>query len=228
MRFMLDIGKYSRIELNKGKNFISIQNNIIYNRLSNHNADDFVYFFGGGLPGLKGYSFYEPTLQGPELFIFNSEVRMQLFSQKADGISIFSLSGASFGFIHQFGKSHNARIIGRWSYPDYLEEQLKCWFDVDNLDNIEFDALDKDDNIPDQYENVILVNVYNSNAENNETMEELKNRYNRTKTSIGIGFRLFGFSFYSYPTALSYECHLPYKDSVNKKGRHYLKLLFDF
>jgi hypothetical protein len=59
-------------------------------------------------------------------------------------------------------------------------------------------------------------------------MKELKNRYYKTKTSIGIGFRLFGFSFYSYPTALSYECHLPYKDSVNKKGRHYLKLLFDF
>jgi len=29
--------------------------------LSDKNIDDFFYFFGGGLPGIKGYTFYEPT-----------------------------------------------------------------------------------------------------------------------------------------------------------------------
>ena len=59
-------------------------------------------------------------------------------------------------------------------------------------------------------------------------MKEVKKRYERTKYSIGLVFKLFGFSFYSYPTALTYECHMPYKDSFNSSSRHYIKLLFDF
>ena len=36
-------------------------------------------------------------------------------------------------------------------------------------------------------------------------MTDLKNMYDKFKYSIGIEFRLYGFSFYSYPTALTYE-----------------------
>ena len=255
-RFIFDFSKYSKITLNEGKNFVSITNNLIYNRLSNDDVNDAIYFYGGGLPGIKGYSYYEPTLQGPELFMLNNEISLQLFNSKADGPSIFSLSAASFGLIYQIGKSNNARIISRWSYPDYryidsvgtyitlddynqnnyegeliefnFEDHLQTWLDEDNLSNVQFDALDKDDNIPDQYESEIDVNVYNDNVEDYESMREVKKRYERTKYSIGLVFKLFGFSFYSYPTALTYECHMPYKDSFNSSGRHYIKLLFDF
>ena len=72
------------------------------------------------------------------------------------------------------------------------------------------------------------MNVYNDNEEDYETMEQLKNRYNSTKQSIGLIVKLFGFSFYSYPTALTYECHMPYKNSLDSDSRHYIKLLFDF
>ena len=51
----------------------------------------FVYFFGGGLTGLKGYTYYEPTLQGPELFMLNNEVSIKIFSDKSYGLEIFSL-----------------------------------------------------------------------------------------------------------------------------------------
>ena len=40
--------------------------------------------------------------------------------------------------------------------------------------------------------------------------------------------KLLGFSFYSYPTALTYEYHIPVKDPWNNKGQQYLKILFDF
>ena len=64
--------------------------------------------------------------------------------------------------------------------------------------------------------------------EDAETMKELKNRYNRIKQSIGLELRLFGFSFYSYPTSLSYEYHMPINDPKIKDGRQYLKILFEF
>ena len=236
-RLVVDINKYWRIDTNQGDDFISIKNNIIYNYLSNHDANDFIYFFGGGLTGLKGYTYYEPTLQGPELFMFNNEVSMRLFSDKSYGPEIFSLSAASIGFISHLGRANNSRIIAaNWSLGDdcqdtdgvACEDLLSDWFGPGDINNIVFDALDKDKNIPNQFEDDIIVNVYGDNPDNEETMQDLKNRYNRFKQTFGISFKVFGFSFYSYPTALSYEWHIPYKDPINSQGRHYLKILFDF
>ena len=52
---------------------ISFTNNFKYFHLSNYKVDDFLYFFGGGLEGLQGYTFYEPTLQGPRQIIFSNK-----------------------------------------------------------------------------------------------------------------------------------------------------------
>jgi hypothetical protein len=60
------------------------------------------------------------------------------------------------------------------------------------------------------------------------SIKDLKSRYNDYKQSIGFELKLYGFSFYSYPTALTYECHMPLSDSWNSDARHYLKVLFDF
>ena len=238
VRFIFDFSKYSRININNDKNFISITNNIIYNRLSNKDVDDFVYFFGGGMPGIKGYSFYEPSIQGPELFIINNEISFQLFQEKSFGLSMLSLSAASISLFYQTGRSNNAKILigsTNWSYDNLESNEIDDAFnelfvvhETDQLENIDFDALDRDNYIPDEYENRIMVNVYNTDEKDYESMKDLKYRYKRYKHSFGIGFKLFGFSFYAYPTALSYEYHAPYKDPVNKKTRHYIKLLFDF
>ena len=230
-RFIIDINKYWRIDTNNKDNFISIKNNIIYNYLSNDDANDFIYFFGGGLTGLKGYTYYEPTLQGPKLFMLNNEVSMRLFSEKSYGPELFALSAASIGFILQSGRAYDSRIIVLdWSYDDcsQCEQQLSDWFDTDDINNIEFDALDKDNRIPFAYEDSITVNVYGDNPNDEETMKDLKTRYDRFKQTFGISLKVFGFSFYSYPTALTYEWHAPYKDPMNSQGRHYLKILFDF
>ena len=126
-------------------------------------------------------------MQGPELFMFNNEVSIRLFSDKAYGPEIFSLSAASIGFISQLGRANNSRIIAaNWSYDNCLEceEQLPNWFDTDDINNIEFDALDKDNNIPNQFEGDIIVNVYGDNPNNEETMQDLKNRYNNYPSEI--------------------------------------------
>ena len=39
---------------------------------------------------------------------------------------------------------------------------------------------------------------------------------------------VLGFSFYSYPTALTYEYHIPISDPWNTRGKQYLRILFDF
>ena len=59
-------------------------------------------------------------------------------------------------------------------------------------------------------------------------MKDLKKRYKSIKQSIGIELKLIGFSFYSYPTALTYEYHVPISDPWNNEGQQYLKILFDF
>ena len=47
------------------------------------------------------------------------------------------------------------------------------------------------------------------------------------KLSTGLEFRLHGFSFYSYPSAIAYEYHIPFSD-LDEKGKHYFSLLFDY
>ena len=228
-RFIVDYNKYWKINIKDGKDFLALKNNIVYSFLSNDDVNDFVYFFGGGLTGMKGYTYYEPTLQGPELFILNNEISMKLFSDKTYGFEILSLSALSIGLISQTGKANNSRIISREWYSDSISNSLLSeWFETDDINNLEFDALDKNNRIPDEYEDEIVVNVYGDNPDNEETMEELKKRYNRFKQTFGISLKVFGFSFYSYPTALTYELHLPYNDNMNKDRRHYLKILFDF
>jgi hypothetical protein len=65
-----------------------------------------------------------------------------------------------------------------------------------------------------------------------------KTSYDSLKKSIGVQWRLNGFSFYNYPTAIEVEYHQPldkFKREINeeiinygKEGRTYVKILFDF
>ena len=58
------------------------------------------------------------------------------------------------------------------------------------------------------------------------------------KKSVGVQFRINGFSFYNYPTAIEFEYHKPlnkFEDSYNEEkifygedARSYFKILFDF
>ena len=48
------------------------------------------------------------------------------------------------------------------------------------------------------------------------------------KISSGIEARISGFSFYSYPTAIEYSCHIPISESSEYIPKQYLKILFNF
>ena len=47
------------------------------------------------------------------------------------------------------------------------------------------------------------------------------------KLSAGLECRLQGFSFYSYPTAIEYSCHIPLSED-NYTSKQYIKILFNF
>ena len=58
-----------------------------------------VYFFGGGMPGLKGYSFYEPSVQGPELFILNNEISFAVAAEFYSCDPGSQANGGDFGTV---------------------------------------------------------------------------------------------------------------------------------
>ena len=233
--------------------------------------NDFLYYFGGGLPGVKGYSFYEPILQGPNFMLMTNSISYPLFTEKAYKLGFIYLNSFSISLVHRYGKAKYGKIIsysGAYNIPsDYNDEFIKNQIEnqigddeffysyenyvkgkVSSQDAVaygkplcygynQFDALDGNDCIPDYFEPYIYPDVYfkYSGWDNPELLEnkhmnikDLKERYKKYKQSIGVEFKLYGFSFYSYPTALIYEYHAPISDSWSSDGRHYLKILFDF
>ena len=89
-------------------------NNIRYMGLSNKSVDDFLYFFGGGLTGLKGYTYYEPSLQGTNMFILTNSISFPVFTEKAYKNMFVYLNSLSFSVVHQMGKSDDGKIIMKY------------------------------------------------------------------------------------------------------------------
>ncbi len=160
-RITFDVNKH--FTLNKDKKIVASLS-ALGGGLSNSNIDDFFHFFGGGMPGMKGYTFYDSTLTGPYYFIGSSIIRLPLFIEENFVLAQFNLQNLSIGGIFQIGA-----------------------------------AMDKDFN------------------------DFVKNH----KLSCGLEFRMNGFSFYSYPTAIGYEYHQPINDA-DEKAKHYFTLLFDY
>ena len=144
--------------------------------VSNQNIDDFFYYFNGGLAGLKGYTYYDTTLYGPNMMLLSTVVRKPVFTEKSIVIGPVNLQNLSIGIIGQYG--------GGYSYKmnEIITGKPKNWFSDVNFGE-----------------------------------------------SIGCELRLAGFSFYSYPTAFSYEIHYPLaNDYENPQPKHYFTILFDF
>ena len=116
-------------------------------------------------------------------------------------------------------------------------------FTFDNIDyesvqsylelNSNIDALDNNNAIPEEIEQYLYPDIYSKYDDSNFTesgksISNLKERYNSYKHSIGLELKLLGFSFYSYPTAVTYEYYFPVSDPWNTIGKQYLRILFDF
>ena len=255
-RYQIEFEKYWKTKkimpLSNELDYLTISNNIKYYDLSKRDVDDFLYFFGGGLTGMKGYTFYEPTLQGPKFMLLTNKVTTPIFKEKAFKAGLIYINSMSFSFVHQMGKATSGKIMvysGDYSlidsspYSHLLTQEVENYLlgivsEEDNPDCYgSVDALDNKKCIPDELEQYIYPDIYfqydswnNTNFSNssNKSIKDLKSMYNKFKYSIGFEIKLYGFSFYSYPTALTYEFHKPINDDWNSKGRHYFKLLFDF
>ena len=76
--------------------------------LSNTDIDDFFYFFGGGLPGIKGYTFYESSLTGSSLWINSIYIRKLLLDKNYFNFRDFmTFNKLSLGLISQCGNIYD-------------------------------------------------------------------------------------------------------------------------
>ena len=102
-RFNLDARYFNNF---KEKLFLELSTNVGF--ISNKNIDDFFHFFGGGLSGLKGYTFYNPNLTGKGLYINSAYLRtpitMNRFLFFKDFIVFDKLS---IGIVGQFAGIYN-------------------------------------------------------------------------------------------------------------------------
>ena len=101
-RYELDIIKnWSLFEKNKLKT--SLVSETTFGHLSNEKIDDFFYFFGGGMPGIRGFSYYQDDLKGLSKIIQSFTFRYPIFSEKSRKIAFTNMKHSTVGFILQTG-----------------------------------------------------------------------------------------------------------------------------
>ncbi len=155
------------------KGSISLKTNLGY--ITNKNIDSFFHFYLGGLPGLKGYTFY--SIKGVQSAMIDATFRFPLFLEKHYKFNWLIFQNSVIGLNFQAGDAWGEKI-------DSITQNFSL------------------------------------------------------KKSIGLQWRINGFSFYNYPTAIEFEYHQPldkFNDKINgesisygENGRAYFKILFDF
>ena len=97
--------------------------------LSNNDIDDFFYFFGGGLPGIKGYTFYESDLTGPSIMVNTLTFRSLILKESfINFIDYLDFNKLSLGLVVQFGNifdSNSKDFINNMKYSSGLEIRAK-------------------------------------------------------------------------------------------------------
>ncbi|UCH09184.1 MAG: BamA/TamA family outer membrane protein [Fidelibacterota bacterium] len=83
--------------------------------ISNTEIDTFFYFFGGGSPGLRGYTYYDSTVQGTNLMLHTLTVRIPVILEQNIPVLHLILQNASLGFVAQYGDGFN----GSWLKHQY-------------------------------------------------------------------------------------------------------------
>jgi len=137
--------------------------------ISKNSVDSFFHFYLGGIPGIKGFSFY--SIQGTKKLFLDFTFRVPIFSEKHYKMGWITIQNSTLGLINQIGDA--------WD-PDKL----------------------------------------------------------LLKKSAGIQWRINGFSFYNFPTAIELEYHQPlttFSRTINNdkitygdRSKTYVKILFDF
>ncbi len=113
-RFDLNLTRYDYFD----KYLISLENNVRVASLFNNekDIDDFFYFFGGGLPGLKGYTFYDVDLTGKGIINHSIYFRkLFILSQFLAIKDYIGFNKLSLGFVFQYGGEFPAINIPKLS-----------------------------------------------------------------------------------------------------------------
>ncbi len=114
--YRLDVDFQKHVTLVQARKIVgTLETKIGY--VSNKSIDDFFYFFGGGLPGIKGYTFYDDGLNGPYLWINTAVVRIPVFLEKSYPVLHLNIQNMSCGIIFQAGGGFSGRLT------DYVKNE---------------------------------------------------------------------------------------------------------
>ena len=101
MRFLLDMKLF--FQLIKKRKLVN-ETTASFKYISNKEIDDFFYFFGGGLTGLKGYTFYDSQLTSSNNIIISNYLRVPLFLEKNYKFLHIYFQNLTVGLASQKGK----------------------------------------------------------------------------------------------------------------------------
>tara|TARA_A100001011_G_scaffold400859_1_gene520058 strand:- start:13132 stop:16104 length:2973 start_codon:yes stop_codon:yes gene_type:complete len=83
---------------------LSIENSLRIAYLFNNEVDDFFHFFGGGMPGLKGYTFYDENLTGRGMISRSMYFRKLIINNSFINYKDFiGFDKLSLGLVFQYG-----------------------------------------------------------------------------------------------------------------------------
>ena len=102
LRFELDFNKNWLLNQNSYHN-ISLVSSTSLGFISKENIDDFFYFFGGGMPGLKGYTYYDSSLIGSRKMLQSFYIRTPIFKEQSIPFLSSYFKDSTFGIILQAG-----------------------------------------------------------------------------------------------------------------------------
>ena len=118
MRVLLDIDKHWSLSST------SVSSNTSIGLISNENIDDFFYFFGGGMPGLKAYTYYDDSLKGTRKIIQTFYIRNPLFKEQNFRVLSSYIQHLTIGFIFQLGNVFNGDEYDGFKFSRGLELRL--------------------------------------------------------------------------------------------------------
>lgn len=115
LKSLYDNNNTMRLELNTDihlpvplTNNVALNFNINSGWLENTKVDSFFNFFGGGMPGLKGYPYY--SIEGTNKFIFTSLLRFPVIKNMNLAFEPFKMNCIYLGFYHQIGNAWSGEI----------------------------------------------------------------------------------------------------------------------
>jgi hypothetical protein len=93
--------------------------------LENSAVDSFFHFFGGGMPGLKGYPYY--AIEGTNKAVFTSTYRFPLIAKMNLTLEPFTLDRVYFAVFHQIGDAWRGSFWNEnWYQKDQFAEALQA------------------------------------------------------------------------------------------------------